>query len=550
MADFQIILLPRDNYWGWVNAARDYAVRYQASITPRPDNAIRFHHPQQVITVAQVSGGYPQYGDIVAWLQSQVTDVTLDVIKVVNPDQLRQIFADRINSDLRFGQEDEPAPPSPDTGLRLLWPVESPQKTQEFGENPAIYRRWGLPGHEGIDFRAPMNSKVFACADGEVYRVSDGSGGEAYGIHVRIRHDDGYRTVYAHLNQVLVHLGQTVKAGDVIGLADSTGNSTGSHLHLTLKKEGATAAGLTDYPYDIIDPTPYLVYPDDRESPGIPPETWPYDHCLIGLHGRADGPMQNADWNVARTAGIEALKLTGSASPRDVDTARSINPDVFIMVRLAADFRNRMVSASEFAGSVEYNMRRFYQKGVRYYEVHNEPNLTPEGYGLSWSNGREFGEWFLEVVGVLRAKFPEAKFGWPGVSPGSSTTGMRFDSQAFLESAGGIVAQADWIGCHCYWSNETEMMSLDGGLGYRFYREQWPDKLVLITEFSNPARHVDLRIKGQQYVKYYRLLRDQTGVGAAFSFVSSASTSFPYEAWRDEYGNLSPIAGIVGGRSF
>ena len=118
MADFQIILLPRDNYWGWVNAARDYAVRYRASITPRPDNAIRFHHPQQVITVAQVSGGYPQYGDIVAWLQSQASDVTLDVIKVVNPDQLHQILADRVNSDLRFGQQPRFGPADKPLGER------------------------------------------------------------------------------------------------------------------------------------------------------------------------------------------------------------------------------------------------------------------------------------------------------------------------------------------------------------------------------------------------------------------------------------------------
>ncbi len=548
MADFQIILLPRENYWGWVNAARNYAVHYHASITPRPDNAITFHQPQQVITVAQVSGGYPGYGDIVDWLQRHAPNVTLDVITADNPDQLQEVLIDRLNRDQRFGPEDEPA--TPDTNFWLLWPVESTQKTQEFGENPAIYRRWGLPGHEGIDFRAPMNSKVFACADGEVYRVSDGSDGNAYGIHVRILHEGGYRTVYAHLNQALVRLGQTVKTGEVIGLADSTGNSTGSHLHLTLKKDGATAAGLTDYPSDIIDPTPYLIYPEHRESPGISTEIWPYGHCLVGLHGRADGPMHNADWNGASTAGIEALKLISSASTRDVDTARSINPEIFIMVRLYTDFRNRMMRASEFAGSVEYDLRRFYQKGVRYFEVHNEPNLTPEGYGLSWSNGREFGEWFMEVVGILRAKFPEAKFGWPGVSPGVNMTGMRFDSQAFLANAGNIIGQADWIGCHCYWTNESEMMSPDGGLGYQFFREQWPDKLVLITEFSNPAPHVATSTKGQQYVKYYRHLRDQAGVGAAFAFVSSAPTSFQNEVWRDELGNLTPIAGIVGERDF
>ncbi|HZY44237.1 MAG TPA: M23 family metallopeptidase, partial [Anaerolineae bacterium] len=64
-----------------------------------------------------------------------------------------------------------------------------------------------------------------------------------------------FRTVYAHLTQALVSVGQQVKAGDKIGLADSTGNSFGSHLHITLKLDGAQTPG---YPAGIIDPWPYF----------------------------------------------------------------------------------------------------------------------------------------------------------------------------------------------------------------------------------------------------------------------------------------------------
>jgi murein DD-endopeptidase MepM/ murein hydrolase activator NlpD len=547
--EYHIILLPRENYWTWVNAIRDYAVRFGVSVTPHPENAVRFHRPMQVISVANLSGGYPEHGDIVKWLETQAPEVPLDVLDAATPDQLHQLLAERIQTDLRFGPVGSPAVGEP-SGLRLLWPVDSPVIVQEFGQNPAVYRRWGLPGHDGVDFRAPINSSVYACADGEVYRVHDGSGGHPYGIHVRIRHTGGYKTIYAHLNQALVHSGQEVNAGDLIGLSDGTGNTSGHFLHLTLKKEGATADGLTDYPNDIIDPTPYLVFPDDREPLGLTPGVWPYDHCLVGLHGRADGPMQDADWEPVRTARVEALKLTSSASSADVERARRVNPDMFVMVRLFADFQHRVVTPSEFARWVGPDMQRFYERGVRYFEVHNEPNLTPEGYGTSWRDGHEFGQWFLSVVGGLKPKFPEARFGWPGISPGPTVSGMRFDHLAFLESADRLVAQADWIGCHCHWHDEDAMLSLDGGLGYQFYRDTWPDKLLLITEFSNPAPDVDWFTKANQYVKYYRHLRDRPGVGAAFAFVVSASANYPYETWRDESGQSTPVAGVIGSRSF
>ena len=70
---------------------------------------------------------------------------------------------------------------------------------------------------------------------------------------------DTYEMIYAHMeSQSKLSVGQVIQKGDFIGLADSTGNSTGSHLHFTLKKRGAKAAGKTDYKNDIIDPTNYF----------------------------------------------------------------------------------------------------------------------------------------------------------------------------------------------------------------------------------------------------------------------------------------------------
>lgn len=165
--------------------------------------------------------------------------------------------------------------------FRLRWPTEFPSIIQPFGVNttgiPDFYTRFGLPAHEGIDFAAPTGSRVFACADGVIRQISDGRQPDgtihAYGVHIRIQHltDEGeFETVYGHLLRPREELraGDLVRAGDWIATADNTGNSRGDHLHLTLKKRGASANGesrftqpngtVITYPRDLIDPTPFL----------------------------------------------------------------------------------------------------------------------------------------------------------------------------------------------------------------------------------------------------------------------------------------------------
>jgi len=163
--------------------------------------------------------------------------------------------------------------------FRMRWPTEHGTITQPFGARPRYYGKYGLPGHEGIDFMAPEGSELYAVAPGFVADVRlDGNADpnrKPYGNQVRIQHDDGYLSVYAHLSRAVVVRGQRIEAGQLIGLAGNSGNSFGAHLHLSLKKDGATASGETSYPHDLIDPTPHLTSFDDGrpEQPSPPDET-------------------------------------------------------------------------------------------------------------------------------------------------------------------------------------------------------------------------------------------------------------------------------------
>lgn len=141
--------------------------------------------------------------------------------------------------------------------FQLCWPVDSRRVNQDFGANPDTYKSFGLPGHEGIDLFAPSGANIYAAASGEVTDAGHPKG-HPYGLQIRLKHTEGdivYHTIYAHLSESLVNKGQMVTAGDLIGTADNTGNSFGSHLHLTLKIDGAKTSG---YPAGIVDPWPYL----------------------------------------------------------------------------------------------------------------------------------------------------------------------------------------------------------------------------------------------------------------------------------------------------
>lgn len=87
--------------------------------------------------------------------------------------------------------------------------------------------------HRGIDLKAKTGTPVLATADGQViFAGEDG----AYGITVRLLHEDGYITVYTHLNSHAVKKGERVILGEVIAAVGSTGRSRGPHLHYEVHK--------------------------------------------------------------------------------------------------------------------------------------------------------------------------------------------------------------------------------------------------------------------------------------------------------------------------
>ncbi len=89
--------------------------------------------------------------------------------------------------------------------------------------------------HAGVDIDAFNREPIKATAKGKVIHAG---WYHSLGKTVKIKHEDNYQTVYAHLAKVKAKRGDTVRFGDVIGLAGSTGRSTGPHLHYEVIKGG------------------------------------------------------------------------------------------------------------------------------------------------------------------------------------------------------------------------------------------------------------------------------------------------------------------------
>jgi murein DD-endopeptidase MepM/ murein hydrolase activator NlpD len=120
------------------------------------------------------------------------------------------------------------------SALPLLPPLDQYRITSGYGsrKDPVNNRK---AQHFAVDFAAPMRAPVYATAPGKV--VFAGWRGR-YGRLVEIDHGFGIRTRYAHMNKILVEVGQVIGHREKIGLVGSSGRSTGPHVHYEVRYKG------------------------------------------------------------------------------------------------------------------------------------------------------------------------------------------------------------------------------------------------------------------------------------------------------------------------
>ncbi len=258
---------------------------------------------------------------------------------------------------------------------------------------------------------------------------------------------------------------------------------------------------------------------------------WEFGKMLKGVHDRANRHPVQADWDLARGK-FESVKVMSGVSVEEMQNYQA----KFYMCRLFESWNGRHVPVQDFVNTVANDIERLVNAGVTYFEFHNEPNLTHEGLRYkgvagSWSNGAEFAQYFMEGRKLLRQRFPGIKVGFPGLSPGADAEyqfghdrGFRLNDVTFLQQAEAAVRAADFLCVHAYYISmqevETEAIAL-----VKKYRRMFPDKLMFVTEFSNPDPQMKTPIidKGKQAKRFYELCSQIPGMGAAYYFIISGS---------------------------
>jgi murein DD-endopeptidase MepM/ murein hydrolase activator NlpD len=137
---------------------------------------------------------------------------------------------------------------------RYVLPVTAYRLSSRFGHR-ASPGGIGSTNHKGLDFAAPVGTRIDSISSGTVVFAGQQSG---YGNKVEIRHWDGTVSWYAHMSQIDVAVGDQVAPGQKVGEIGTTGHSTGPHLHLEIHVPVGTHLSTASRPTPPIDPLTFL----------------------------------------------------------------------------------------------------------------------------------------------------------------------------------------------------------------------------------------------------------------------------------------------------
>lgn len=253
------------------------------------------------------------------------------------------------------------------------------------------------------------------------------------------------------------------------------------------------------------------------------------------LYGSAFGTDANASFKFL-TLPDSALMVSA------VQKIKSKNPGAALLARIFFSVGNTPFTPQNFVDFSANGTSAAYGQGILDFEVHNEPNLSQESAG-TWTNGVGFGNWLKSTLQLLRSRYPNARFWFPGLSPNDAAP--QFIADALSTGVGPMLYGYCF---HSYWYSETggtwNMVDETGGFSWKKLWRMLPPaeqaKPTWVSEFSNNSAAVPPYTKGQQYKKY-RTLLSQNGVKYASSFVLYWDGDPNHENWANLNGGSTGI---------
>jgi hypothetical protein len=280
---------------------------------------------------------------------------------------------------------------------------------------------------------------------------------------------------------------------------------------------------------------------------GSPPPPPTPGSARMGLHASADpgdighgpgGTAEFEEFKILRPGVIKVLSAhAGPSIGRLHDDQVSVgNTAVHYIIRVFLSWGGRSISPQQFFNdTINDTMRATDALRARnvswdriHIELHNEPNLTQEGLGHSWSNGISFATWANTALDLHRNVLPNPRYMYPGLSPGGGNSD-RYDSSAFLTESQNFLTRCDSVGVHLYWTPNTgierEIWWLDRHLQY--------NRPIWVTESSYKQNgNANGQTIANQYKQFVQVLKQRSLVQGVTFFVASASNQeFLEESW-------------------
>ncbi len=169
-------------------------------------------------------GGTDRYGHLAGYQNSQLISETMQRVDRLS----RQLYVQSRSYDEVFEMALNKADML--ASIPAIVPISRGHQYLVSGFGPRIHPTYKtLRMHQGVDFTSVIGTPIYATGNGVVVRSERNNYG--YGMMVEIDHGYGYKTLYAHMSEIDVRIGQEVKRGEVIGKVGNTGTSTAPHLH-------------------------------------------------------------------------------------------------------------------------------------------------------------------------------------------------------------------------------------------------------------------------------------------------------------------------------
>ena len=260
----------------------------------------------------------------------------------------------------------------------------------------------------------------------------------------------------------------------------------------------------------------------------------------LGLHASATPDIGDAEFGEFKALRPGMIKVLSFHSGEDIRRLAKDHPSASWVVRAFLEFGGRNVTPDQFVewtiGDTRRALNQLQGKDV-VVELHNEPNLSTEGWKSTWADGAAFNRWWLQVLGKYRQQLPGVRYIFPGLSPGPDAAaygGQRTADRAFLEACRPAINAADGLAMHSYWSSPSYPMLSHPDSGTMLvddYIRRFPAKPIWITEASN-NHGKDWNQKGRDYIQFWQEMQKRPTVQGVTYFVASALPgTFTDETW-------------------